>query len=129
MATVGAYFCCRLNHQTNIYETVAGRLCPVKLAEGLTAMEGDLLLREPAISIGTTARVAARLIAVRMPEAMVNARRRIARKNARKKGYTPSQAHLTVMAWNLFIPNVPPTIWKTATIPKVSPLRWQIELL
>jgi len=68
----------------------------VKLAEFLTAVEGDLLLLEKAISIGTTARVAARLIAVRMPEAIVNARRRIARKNAKKKGYTPSQAHLTV---------------------------------
>jgi len=67
MATAGAYFCCRLNHQTNIYETVAGRLRPVKLAEFLTAVEGDLLLLEKAISIGTTARVAARLIAVRMP--------------------------------------------------------------
>ena len=129
MATAGAYFCCRLNHQTNSYETVAGRLCPVKLAEFLTAVEGDLLLLEKAISIGTTARVAARLIAVRMPEAIVNARRRIARKNAKKKGYTPSQAHLTVMAWNLFITNVPPTIWKTATIIKVYPLRWQIELI
>ena len=127
MATAGAYCCCRLNQQTNIYETVAGRLCPVKLAEVLTAIEGDLLRREQAISIGTTARVAARLIAVRMPEAMVKARRRIARKNARKKGYTPSQAHLTVMAWNLFLTNVPPTIGKTATIPKVYPLRWQIE--
>jgi len=33
------------------------------------------------------------------------------------------------MAWNLFITNVPPTIWKTATIIKVYPLRWQIELI
>jgi hypothetical protein len=129
IATAGAYFCCRLNHQTNIYETVAGRLCPVQLAEFLTAVEGDLPLLEKAISIGPTARVAARLIAVRMPEAIVNARRRIARKNAKKKGYTPSQAHLTVLAWNLFITNVPPTIWKTATIMKVYPLRWQIELI
>src|SRR5712691_1913180 len=128
MATAGAYFCCRLNQQTTIDETGAGRVCPVKLAAGRTAMEGDLLRREPAISIGTTARVAARLIAGRMPAAMVKARRSIARKNARNKGYTPSQAHLTVMAWNLFLPNVPPTIGKTATIPKVSPLRWQIEI-
>ena len=100
----------------------------MKLAECLTAVEGDLLLLEKAISIGTTARVAARLIAVRMPEAIVNTRRRIARKNAKKKGYTPSQAHLTVMAWNLFMTNVPPTIWKTATSIKVYPLRWQIEI-
>jgi hypothetical protein len=129
LATAGAYFCCRLNHQTNIYETVAGRVGPVKLAEFLRTVAPALLCFEKAISIGATAHVAARLIAVRMPEAVVNARRRIARKNAKKKGYTPSQAHLTLMAWNLFITNVPPTIWTTATVLQVYPLRWQIELI
>jgi hypothetical protein len=129
LATAGAYFCCRLNHQTNIYETVAGRVDPVKLAEFLLTVAPDLLCLEKAISIGATERVASRLIAVRMPAAVVNARRRIARKNAKKKGYTPSHAHLTLMAWNLFITNVPYTIWKTDTVVTVYPLRWQIELI
>ena len=129
IATAGAYFCCRLNHQTNIYETVAGRVDPVSLEAYLLTVAPDRLLLEKAIFIGATARVASRLIAVRMPEAVVNARRRIAHKNAKKKGYTPSQAHLTLMAWNLFITNVPSTIWTTATVPKVYPMRWQIELI
>ena len=129
IATAGAYFCCRLNHQTNIYETVAGRVDPVALEAYLLTVAPDCLLLEKAIFIGATARVASRLIAVRMPEAVVNARRRIAYKNAKKKGYTPSQAHLTLMAWNLFITNVPSTIWTTATVPKVYPIRWQIELI
>ena len=34
-----------------------------------------------------------RLIVARVPEAIVNERRRKARKNAQKKGYTPSYAH------------------------------------
>jgi Transposase DDE domain len=129
IALVGAYFLCRLNHQTNIYETATGRLGPIKLAEVLTAVAHDIPLLETSIFIGATERVAARLIAVRMPEAIVNERRRMARKNAKKKGYTPSQAHLTLMAWNLFITNVPPAIWPTATIVYVYPLRWQIELI
>jgi len=129
LATAGAYFCCRLNHQTNIYETVAGRVEPVSLEAYLLTVAPDRLLLEKAILIGATARVASRLIAVRMPEAVVNARRRMAHKNAKKKGYTPSQAHLTLMAWNLFITNVPSTIWTTATVPKVYPMRWQIELI
>jgi hypothetical protein len=129
LATAGAYFCCRLNHQTSIYETVAGRVEPVPLAAFLLTGAPDLLRFEKAIFIGATERVASRLIAVRMPEAVVNARRRIARKNAKKKGYTPSQAHLILLSWNLFITNVPPTIWKTATVTKVYPIRWQIELI
>ena len=127
--TVGAYFCGRLNHQTNMYETVAGRVEPVQLAAFLRTVAPDLLLLEKAIFIGEKAQIASRLIAVRMPEAVVNTRRRSARKNARKKGYTPSQAHLSLLAWNLFITNVPATIWPTATVPKVYPIRWQIALI
>jgi len=59
----------------------------------------------------------------------VNERRRIANKKAKKKGYTPSKAHLELLAWNLFITNVPSTIWKTETIGKVYPIRWQVELI
>lgn len=129
IVTAGAYVCCRLNHQTNIYETVAEPVCPVKLAEFLATVEPSLLLLEKTILLGATEHVASRLIAVRMPEAVVNARRRSARKNAKKKGYTPSQAHLTLMAWNLFLTNVPSTIWKTATVLQVYPLRWPIELI
>jgi len=129
LATVGAYFLCRLNHQTNIYETATGRLGPIKLAELLTTVAHDLPLLETSIFIGATERGAARLIAVRMPEAIINERRRVAKKNAKKKGHTPSQAHLTLMAWNLFITNVPPTIWPTPAIVHVYPLRWQIELI
>ena len=127
IATVGACFRCRLNHQTNIYETATGRLCPIKLAEQLTKVEPALPLLETSIAIGATEHVAARLMAVRMPEAIVNERRRVTRKNAKKKGDSPSQAHLTLMAWNFFITNVPPTIWQSATIVHVYPLRWPIE--
>lgn len=129
IATVGAYFFCRLNHQTNLYETVAGRLCPVKLAGFLATVEHALPLLEKAVSIGANACVASRLMAVRRPEVIVNERRRRARKHAKKKGDTPSPSHLELLAWNLFITNVPHTIWKTATVVNVSPLRWQIELI
>jgi len=30
---------------------------------------------------------------------------------------------------NLFITNVPRTIWKTETVGKVYPIRWQVELI
>jgi hypothetical protein len=63
-----------------------------------------------------------------MPECIVNERRRLAKKKAKKKGYTPSKAHLALLAWNLFITNVPHTIWQPPTIRKVYPIRWQIEI-
>ena len=129
LATAGAYFCCRLNHQTNIYETVAGCVEPVSLEAYLltvrptacSSKKRSLSARQP-----VSPRVS---LPSRMPEAVVNARRRMAHKNAKKKGYTPSQSPSPLMAWNLFITNVPSTIWTTATVPKMYPMRWQIELI
>jgi hypothetical protein len=127
IATASAYFVCRLNHQTTLLDVGADRGAPVELAGRLATVARPLL--EQPILIGAKEQVAARLIAARVPEDVVNARRRTARKNAKKKGYTPSQAHLTLLAWNLFITNVPETIWQTATVLKVYPIRWQVELI
>jgi hypothetical protein len=126
IAAARAYFLSRLNHQTNIYETVAGHLSPLALVPFLHSVKGNMAEKE--IVIGAKAQVKSRLIVSRVPEISVNERRRKARKNAKKKGYTPSHAHLTLLAWNLFITNVPQTIWKTETVVKVYPLRWQIEI-
>jgi hypothetical protein len=127
MAAANAYFVCRLNHQTTLLEAVADRLSRVELAGRLATVE-RLILEQP-ILLGAKEQVAARLIAARVPADVVNARRRTARKNAKKKGYTPSHAHLTLLAWNLFITNVPETIWQPTTVLKVYPIRWQVELI
>ena len=127
LAAAEAYFLSRLNHQSALFETVGGRLHPLELARVLRTERRPLL--EKAIFLGAQERVAARLIAARVPEAAVNERRRRAWKNAQKKGYTPSQAHLTLLAWNLFITNVPGTVWAPHTILKVYPIRWQVELI
>ena len=68
-------------------------------------------------------------MASRVPEAIVNERRRKARKHAKKKGDTPSKAHLELLAWHLFITKVPSTMWKTETVIKVYLIRWQVELI
>lgn len=73
--------------------------------------------------------MAVRLLAARVPEAVVNERRRKACQTARKRGYTPSQAHLTLLAWNLFLTNVPRTVWTPTTVGKGYCLRWQVKLV
>ena len=84
---------------------------------------------EKTVVLGACAHVPARLIAVRVPEAIVNERRRHAQAVAKKRGSTPSQAHLTLMAWNLFITNVPTTVWPPKTVGIAYSLRWQVELV
>lgn len=127
IAAAHAYFLSRLNHQTTLLEAVAGCVRVVELARVLKTETRPLL--EKAVFVGAQERVAARLIAARVPEAVVNERRRRARKAARKRGYTPSQTHLTLLAWNLFITNVPGTVWTPATVCTAYSLRWQVELI
>jgi DDE family transposase len=127
IAAAQAYFLSRLNHQATLEEVVGGRRQPLDLPRSL-AHEPRALL-EKAVVVGARERVAARLIAVRMPEAIVNDRRRQARAVAKKRGYTPSQAHLTLLAWNFFITNVPATVWPPQTVCVAYSLRWQVELV
>jgi hypothetical protein len=127
IAAAGAYFFSRLNHQTTLLHMESGQVQPLALASWLTTVAGDST--EHAIFLGAKERVACRLIAYRLPERIVNERRRLAKKKAKKKGSTPSKAPLALLAWNLFSTNGPHTIWQTATISKVYPIRWQIELI
>lgn len=127
IAEAEAYFLTRHHHQAALFEARAGRLCPVELAAWLRT-EAQPLVERP-LYLGAQERVAIRLIAARVPDAVVNARRRKARRAARKRGYTPSQAHLALLAWNLFITNVPTTVWTPATVCRAYSLRWQAELV
>ncbi len=127
IAEAGAYFLSRLNHQTTIFDASAGQVQSLELARFLQTVEGNSI--EKPIFLGAKERVASRLIAYRLPEPIVNERRRIAKKKAKKKGYTPSKTHRELLAWNLFITNVPHTIWKTETVGKAYPIRWQVELI
>lgn len=99
IAAAKAYFLSRLNHQTTLREVVGGRQQVLDLATSL-ARESCAVV-EKAIVLGAYDRVPARLIAIRMPEAIVNERRRQAYTVAKQRGYTPSQKHLTLMAWKV----------------------------
>jgi hypothetical protein len=99
----------------------------VALTQMLQGVEGHRI--ESDIFIGAKELVPSRLVAVRMPEPIVNARRRVAQKKAKKKGSRPSKAPLNLLAWHLCISNVPSTMWKTTTGVKGYPIRWHIALI
>jgi hypothetical protein len=127
IAAAQAYFLSRLNHQTTLREVVGGRQQALDLASCLARETQPVI--EKAVVLGAYERVPARLIAIRMPEAIVNERRRQAYAVAKKRGYTPSQAYLTLLAWNLFVTNVPATVWSPQTVGIAYSLRWQVELV
>jgi hypothetical protein len=127
IAAAEAYCLSRLHHQATLLEAVAGRLCRLNVEQWLQTESRTLV--EKAVVLGAQERVATRLIALRVPESVVNERRRKARRSAKKRGHTPSQAHLTLLAWNLFITHVPGTVWTSETVWKVYAVRWPVELV
>jgi hypothetical protein len=127
IAAARAYFLSRFNHQATLEEVVGGRRQPLDLPRSL-AHETRALL-EKSVVVGAREWVAARLIAVRLPEATVNERRRQARTVAKKRGYPPSHAYVTLLAWNLFLTNVPAPVWPSQTVALAYSLRWQVELV
>jgi len=127
LAAAQAYFLSRLPPQATRLEAVAGGVRPVDLVRCLPTEHRPLL--ENPVFLGAHERVATRLIAVRMPEAVVNKRRRPARRPAKQRGDTPSQAHLSLLAWHRFITNVPSTVWTPQTVCTAYALRGQVELV
>jgi hypothetical protein len=79
--------------------------------------------------LGAKERVAGRLVASRLPESIVKERRRLAKKQAKHKGATPSKAPRALCAWHLLSPKGPPTLWRTATRRQGYPRRWPGALL
>ena len=74
-------------------------------------------------------RLACRLVAVRVPFAVAEARRRKLRCAAKDKGCAPSARRLALCDWEIFLTNVPPEKLSIAEVLVLARARWQIELL
>ena len=82
-----------------------------------------------AVLLGSTARVACRLIALRVPPEVAARRRQKAYEKAQKSGRTPTRAHLQWCDWTILVTNCSPELltWKEVVV--LYRTRWQIELL
>lgn len=70
-----------------------------------------------------------RLVAYRLPESVVNERRRKAYQNARKKSRKPTKEYLSWLRFSFYVTNVSLNVWATEVIGTIYRLRWQIELI
>jgi hypothetical protein len=81
------------------------------------------------VQVGVRERLPARLLAVRVPQAVADQRRRELRAAARKKGQAPSPAALALAGWTLAVTNVPADQLSVDEALVLLRARWQIELL
>lgn len=89
----------------------------------------DAPLTERAILLGQQEHLPCRLIAQRLPQDVVDTRRRKARANARRKGRTLSAATVARLAWGLYVTNVPTEKLSAEEVGVLYRVRWQIELV
>ncbi len=121
----GVYWLSRL--QTNSRLTLPGQ--PERsLLETLESF-GAASEWEGPVLVGQGGRVAARLLARRVPPAIAEERRRKIRAAAKEKGRAPAKAALALAAWNILITNIPPALLSLDEALVLMRLRWQIELL
>ena len=74
-------------------------------------------------------RVPCRLLAYRLPEPVVQERRRKALEEARKKGRILTQEYLNWLAFGFYITNVTREMLSAKVVRIVYGLRWQVELM
>jgi hypothetical protein len=121
IAAAKAYFLSRLRLGVSIWES-DGRT-PVNLLHRLRKA-GCLDIQ---CCLGDK-KVPVRLVAIRVPAAVANQRRRQARQN-RDRRCPPSAQRLALMGWSIFITNVPSTLLSPQALAETYGLRWRIETI
>ncbi len=81
------------------------------------------------IQLSQTHRLPCRLVAARVPQEVADARRRQRRRDAKRKGYTPSARALALCDWVLLVTNVPPETLSSREVLVMARVRWQVELV
>lgn len=120
----GVYWLSRLQVQTAIYDTAGQQRDLLALLDAQPAETVDL-----AVTLGEVHRLPARLLAVRVPQAVADERRRRLRAVARKKGRMVSARRLALAAWTMLVTNVPSDRLTVREALVLGRARWQIEML
>lgn len=128
IARQGSYWLTRLKAQT-VIETADGQRW--QQLDLLAAQDGDRVELE--VRLGTRARIPARFLAVRVPDAVAAERRaRLAAEAARKRPRHPqpvSAVRLALAGWSIYVTNVPADQLALAEACVLIRARWQVELL
>ncbi len=116
-------FLTRHRHGINLYEPQSGK--PLDLKAQLVSC-GSLDRR---VLLGPE-RAPMRLVALPVPEEVAHLRRHRAKTSAQRRRRSPPGArHLFLMGWNIFLTNVPVSLWPPKTLAAVYRLRWRIEII
>lgn len=118
------YWLSRLQAGTSVFTADGKRWV---LSELLAAQNSTTI--DLPVEIGKKERLSCRLIAVRVPEAVANARRRRMRDEARRRGQMVSEERLKLADWTVLVTNVAADQLSVSEALVLARSRWQIERL
>jgi hypothetical protein len=128
IATQQAWFLSRFSNTVAVYLAAAASEPALALVDPVQRHANQDTVVELAGYLGPP-RLPCRVLAYRLPEEVVEQRRRSAYETARKKGRPPTQASLHWLQCGWYSTNVRPAIWAAAVVATVYRIRWQIALL
>ena len=79
--------------------------------------------------IGATHKLPIRLVALRLSEEQTNSQRRAIKREAKRRGGSPSKERLERAGWYVYITNVDATRLSIEQIAAIIRIRWQVELM
>jgi hypothetical protein len=127
-AASGAALVVRYAWQSCPLRTAAGR--PLELAGWLNTLPpgGNAELAVTLARRGAPPLPGLRLVALALPEDVANQARARLRRQAQRKGRTPSAQSLLVAGYVVLLTSLPPDTWAAAAVLRLYRLRWQVEL-
>lgn len=120
MQRQNTHYVSRLRHRVNIYDVDTKQ--EITLYKELQHSQ----FFDKWVILGLTRKVKVRLIAVKLPVAQAEYRRRKA-KNNRDKRIKHHQHYMEMLDYNVFITTEPQSVFSARTIAKIYGLRWRIE--
>jgi len=124
----GAWYLSRLSKGVAVYLEAQAQAEAIDVFSYLQKNYADDDVIDLPVSLGHE-RVSCRLLAYRLPEQVIEERRRKALEEARKKGRTLTQAYLNWLTFGLYITNVTREMLSAKVVSIVYSLRWQVELM
>ncbi len=116
------YFLSRWKNGVILYEKASGRELNLrKLLKGKSQVDIEVLC-------GRKEKVKVRLVAVKLPSAQANERRRRARADKHRSA-NHGKTYYYLLGYSIFITNVKKEVWNYKQVAEAYRVRWQVEIL
>lgn len=123
----GAYFLTRIRTNTVLSQEKDGDIKNFSLAQFLKGR--DIIDEEVLIGVVYQKQLKCRFVAIRLPEVVINERRRKANQKAKTQGKQLSKDKIEILAFNIIIANISKNQLPPEAILNLYRARWQIELV